>query len=151
MDKIRAMKTVKKEELSKSNSWRWLVHKGIGASFICISLFAIFVRLAVSVHPYSGAGDPPKYGDFEAQRHWMEITLNLPAKEWYHNSTTNDLSYWGLDYPPLTAYQSYIHGLLVRFFHPDLVSPYTSRGHESYLGSLFCHRVLFWPIQRAEK
>lgn len=142
MDKIRAMKTVKKEELSKSNSWRWLVHKGIGASFICISLFAIFVRLAVSVHPYSGAGDPPKYGDFEAQRHWMEITLNLPAKEWYHNSTTNDLSYWGLDYPPLTAYQSYIHGLLVRFFHPDLVSSYTSRGHESYLGKL----LMRWTV-----
>ena len=23
------------------------------------------------------------YGDFEAQRHWMEITVNLPANEWY--------------------------------------------------------------------
>ena len=31
----------------------------------------------------SGAGKPPMYGDYEAQRHWMEITTNLPAREWY--------------------------------------------------------------------
>lgn len=105
--------------------------------FLCISVFALLVRVAVSLHPYSGAGNPPKYGDFEAQRHWMEITLGLPPKEWYHNSTVNDLSYWGLDYPPLTAYQSYVHGLLLRYFHPDSVSLYTSRGHESYLGCVF--------------
>lgn len=43
---------------------------------------------------------PVKYGgDYEAQRHWMEITLHLPLKEWYYH----DLEYWGLDYPPLTA------------------------------------------------
>ena len=30
-----------------------------------------------------GAGKPPMFGDYEAQRHWMEITYNLPAKEWY--------------------------------------------------------------------
>ena len=23
------------------------------------------------------------YGDYEAQRHWMEITYNLPLREWY--------------------------------------------------------------------
>ncbi|KAK1363600.1 Alpha-1,3-glucosyltransferase [Heracleum sosnowskyi] len=110
--------------------------------FLCISVFALLVRVAVSLHPYSGAGNPPKYGDFEAQRHWMEITLGLPPKEWYRNSTINDLSYWGLDYPPLTAYQSYVHGLLLRYFHPDSVSLYTSRGHESYLGKL----LMRWTV-----
>jgi hypothetical protein len=110
-----------------------VVHRGIAASFLCIAVSAFLVRVAVSLHPYSGVGNPPKYGDFESQRHWMEITLNLPPKEWYRNSTTNDLSYWGLDYPPLTAYQSYVHGLLLRFFHPEAVSLFTSRGHESYL------------------
>ncbi|KAA8530564.1 hypothetical protein F0562_005273 [Nyssa sinensis] len=50
-----------------------------------------------------GFGNPPMFGDYEAQRHWMEITINLPAMESYHNSTVNDLSYWGLDYPSLTA------------------------------------------------
>ncbi|KVI00110.1 Glycosyl transferase, ALG6/ALG8 [Cynara cardunculus var. scolymus] len=137
MEKSRVTKAVK-GDVNDNSAWGWLIHKGISAPFICISLFAILVRVAVSLHPYSGAGDPPKYGDFEAQRHWMEITTNLPVNEWYHNSTTNDLSYWGLDYPPLTAYQSYIHGLVLRFFHPESVSLYTSRGHESYIGWYNC-------------
>jgi hypothetical protein len=33
------------------------------------------------------------YGDFEAQRHWMEITQHLPLSQWYFH----DLPYWGLD------------------------------------------------------
>lgn len=141
MEKSRVTKAVK-GEVSENSAWGWLIHKGISAPFICITLFAILVRVAVSLHPYSGAGDPPKYGDFEAQRHWMEITTNLPVNEWYHNSTTNDLSYWGLDYPPLTAYQSYVHGLVLRFFHPESVSLYTSRGHESYIGKL----LMRWTV-----
>ncbi|KAK9194559.1 hypothetical protein WN944_005266 [Citrus x changshan-huyou] len=118
----------------EDDTWWWLTHKGIGATFLCISVFALLVRVAVSLHPYSGAGSPPKFGDYEAQRHWMEITLNLPVLEWYRNSTGNDLSYWGLDYPPLTAYQSYFHGLFLRFFDPDSVSLFTSRGYETYVG-----------------
>lgn len=72
---------------------------------------AILIRLAVSLHPYSGkksdvgmssvyvcssnaisghtsvtvspgAGQPVMFGDYEAQRHWMEITFHLPVKEW---------------------------------------------------------------------
>lgn len=42
------------------------------------------------------------HGDFEAQRHWMEITSSLTAPEWYFNGTHNDLQYWGLDYPPVS-------------------------------------------------
>ena len=48
------------------------------------------------------------FGDFEAQRHWMELTIHLPPREWY----TYDLPYWGLDYPPLTAYASWLCGLM---------------------------------------
>lgn len=136
------MKGMKDEDVDNNNPWWWLFHKGIAASFICISVFALIVRVAVSFHSYSGAGTPPKYGDFEAQRHWMEITLNLPADEWYRNSTTNDLSYWGLDYPPLTAYQSYAHGLFLRYFHQESVSLFTSRGHESYIGKL----LMRWTV-----
>lgn len=33
------------------------------------------------------------YGDFEAQRHWLEITRHLPVGQWYWY----DLPYWGLD------------------------------------------------------
>lgn len=46
------------------------------------------------------------FGDYEAQRHWMELTTHLPIREWY----TYDLEYWGLDYPPLTAYHSWLCG-----------------------------------------
>lgn len=132
--------------------WWCILERGTAASFICVCLFAMFVRVCVSLHPYSGAGTPPKYGDYEAQRHWMEITINLPVKEWYRNTTNNDLSYWGLDYPPLTAYQSYFHGLFLRFFDPKSVALHTSRGYESYLGKLLMRwtvlssdAVIFFP------
>lgn len=39
-----------------------------------------------------------------------QITVNLPVDEWYRNTTDNDLLYWGLDYPPLTAYHSWLMG-----------------------------------------
>ncbi|EEF45622.1 dolichyl glycosyltransferase, putative [Ricinus communis] len=121
---------------------RLFLHKGIKSSFLCIAVFGLLVRVAVSLHLYSGAANPPKFGDYEAQRHWMEITLNLPPKDWYRNSTVNDLTYWGLDYPPLTAYQSYVHGLFLRYFEPKSVSLFTSRGHESYLGKL----LMRWTV-----
>ncbi|PWA83913.1 ALG6, ALG8 glycosyltransferase family [Artemisia annua] len=132
----KAAASSKREDENTTTTMWW------SAPFICVSLFAILVRLVVSLHPYSGPGDPPKYGDFEAQRHWMEITTSLPVHEWYHNTTQNDLTYWGLDYPPLTAYQSYVHGLVLKFFHPDSVQLYTSRGHESYFGKL----LMRWTV-----
>lgn len=48
------------------------------------------------------------FGDYEAQRHWMELTVHLPIRRWY----TYDLQYWGLDYPPLTAYVSWLCGIV---------------------------------------
>lgn len=54
----------------------------------------------------TGFNVPPMHGDFEAQRHWMEITTHLPISQWYFY----DLPYWGLDYPPLTAYHSWLLG-----------------------------------------
>ena len=71
---------------------------------------AISIRCLVALGSYSGEAEPPMYGDFEAQRHWMEITTALPPKEWYVQTRNNDLMYWGLDYPPLTAYFSYVCG-----------------------------------------
>lgn len=63
-----------------------------------------FSRLKLTV----GQGTPPMFGDYEAQRHWMELTVHLPFRQWY----TYDLQYWGLDYPPLTAYVSWICGFM---------------------------------------
>ncbi|KAL9181930.1 hypothetical protein ACHAXT_012273 [Thalassiosira profunda] len=86
---------------------------------VAIISFALLLRILVGVHPHSGQDDyqgptrisatkaPAKYGgDYEAQRHWMELTYHLPISEWYYH----DLEYWGLDYPPLTAYVSWACG-----------------------------------------
>jgi alpha-1,3-glucosyltransferase len=53
---------------------------------ICSSLIVaacIFIRYAVGLWGHSGQNTPPMYGDFEAQRHWMEITSNLEIEDWY--------------------------------------------------------------------
>jgi alpha-1,3-glucosyltransferase len=74
-------------------------------------LFGIYVRWNVGLNPYSGQNIPPMYGDYEAQRHWMELTLHIPINQWYYY----DLEWWGLDYPPLTAYVSWICGKMYNF------------------------------------
>jgi hypothetical protein len=66
---------------------------------------AVLLRLLVGLSSYSGAGTPPKYGDFEAQRHWMEIALHTPVATWYTDGPYNNVAYWPLDYPPLSGYQ----------------------------------------------
>lgn len=77
------------------------------------------------------------YGDYEAQRHWMEITTNLPVRDWYKNTTDNDLLYWGLDYPPLTAYHMYALGKASTQFNSSWTELYKSRGMESYEHKIF--------------
>ena len=93
--------------------------------------FAVAMRLAVSTHPHSGEGVPPMFGDYEAQRHWMEITIHTPLREWYVSTKANDLKYWGLDYPPLTAYQSWLYGKAVAAAEPEAVRLSASRGYET--------------------
>uniref|UniRef100_A0A023EWB5 Alpha-1,3-glucosyltransferase n=1 Tax=Aedes albopictus TaxID=7160 RepID=A0A023EWB5_AEDAL len=100
-------------------------------SFLTIgTLFSvgILLRAAISLHSYSGESKPPMFGDFEAQRHWQEITVNLPIRDWYENTTDNDLLYWGLDYPPLTAYHSLLVGKWAQFKDPAFVELHESRG-----------------------
>lgn len=102
-----------------------------------ITSFAIFLRCCVTYHSHSGEGKPPMYGDYEAQRHWQEITLNLPVDKWYINTTDNDLQYWGLDYPPLTAYHSLLLGHIANRINPSFVKLRESRGFESTTHKLF--------------
>ena len=47
---------------------------------LLMSSLALLVRWGVSLWPHSGQHQPPMFGDYEAQRHWQEITLNLPLK-----------------------------------------------------------------------
>ena len=103
-----------------------------GTEILCVFFAAVLIRSCVSLHGYSGEGVPPMYGDFEAQRHWMEVSVNLPPRTWYEHGPDNDLQYWGLDYPPLSAYLSWIIGLVACWCgHPELVALHDSRGHES--------------------
>jgi alpha-1,3-glucosyltransferase len=62
-----------------------------------ILLVVILIKVSVSLGGYSGYKKGPKYGDYEAQRHWMEITSKTPLCEWYIQTPNNDLEYWGLD------------------------------------------------------
>lgn len=97
--------------------------------------FVSLLRIAIGFHPHSGqdnhhgsANKGAYGGDFEAQRHWMELTLHLPIGDWYHY----DLNYWGLDYPPLTAYVSWICGMASHYVvGPESVAFETSRGIEN--------------------
>lgn len=97
----------------------------------------LLVRWLVGQQGYSGEGCSPKFGDFEAQRHWMEVVWHLPVGEWYTNTTNNDLQYWGLDYPPLTAYWSWVWALVAQAVDPALVELHASRGLESLALKLF--------------
>ncbi|NXB58069.1 ALG6 glucosyltransferase, partial [Struthidea cinerea] len=106
-------------------------------------LLALTVRWAVSLGSYSGAGKPPMYGDYEAQRHWQEITYNLPIRQWYFNTSDNNLLYWGLDYPPLTAYHSFVCAYIAKLINPDWVALHTSRGYESQPHKLFMRTTVF--------
>lgn len=102
-----------------------------------VVLIGVTVRWTVSLNSYSGAGKPPMFGDYEAQRHWQEVTLNLPIHQWYFNSSDNNLQYWGLDYPPLTAYHSLLCAYVAKVINPDWVALHSSRGYESQAHKLF--------------
>ncbi|XP_028589057.2 dolichyl pyrophosphate Man9GlcNAc2 alpha-1,3-glucosyltransferase isoform X1 [Podarcis muralis] len=107
------------------------------------ALLGLLVRWTVSLGSYSGAGKPPMYGDYEAQRHWQEVTYNLPVKQWYFNTSDNNLQYWGLDYPPLTAYHSLLCAYVAKLINPDWIALHTSRGYESQPHKLFMRATVF--------
>ncbi|RSL71141.1 hypothetical protein CEP54_001383 [Fusarium duplospermum] len=83
-------------------------------------------RWAAGLWGYSGHRKPPMFGDYEAQRHWMEVTTQLPVSQWYFH----DLQWWGLDYPPLTAYHSWVLGKIGALIDPSWFALFASRGNE---------------------
>ncbi|RAK86898.1 ALG6, ALG8 glycosyltransferase [Aspergillus costaricaensis CBS 115574] len=116
-------------------SFLWSARAGV-SQWLVLPLILMAVglfRWAVSLWGYSGFGVPPMHGDFEAQRHWMEITTHLPIAKWY----LYDLQYWGLDYPPLTAYHSWLLGKLGSLFDPTWFALDQSRGIEDPLLKVF--------------
>jgi len=115
----------------KGTSSEWL------AVPVILMLCALF-RWVVGLWTYSGFQSPPMHGDFEAQRHWMELTIHLPVSRWYFY----DLQWWGLDYPPLTAYHSWLLGKMYvaspKYFSKLTVSEGLTLTH---LGSLSTNLV----------
>ncbi|KAL2866986.1 dolichyl-P-Glc:Man(9)GlcNAc(2)-PP-dolichol alpha-1,3-glucosyltransferase ALG6 [Aspergillus lucknowensis] len=116
-------------------SFLWGTRTGV-SQWLLLPLVLMTVglfRWGVSLWGYSGFQVPPLHGDFEAQRHWMEITVHLPLSKWY----TYDLQYWGLDYPPLTAYHSWLLGNIGSVFDPTWFALDASRGLEDPLLKAF--------------
>jgi len=104
---------------------RWMHKEGIKRWILpCVLLTTTWIKWTIGLGSYSGTtsnrfpgarisnfsslgwNTPPMFGDYEAQRHWMEITIHLRFQQWYKYN----LQYWGLDYPPLTAYVSWLCG-----------------------------------------
>lgn len=138
---------------------------------IAAAAVAFLVRGAVGLGSYSGERTPPMFGDYEAQRHWMEvggiwhhetnrgtydlyiidklsikyfvatryqqITFHTTTREWYVDGPRNELRYWGLDYPPLTAYHAQACGATAHRIDPSWVALGRSRGIESASSKLF--------------
>ena len=59
--------------------------------------------------------------------------MNLPITDWYRNTTDNNLLYWGLDYPPLTALHSQVMGHVAHTLNGSWVQLHGSRGEEVML------------------
>ena len=116
---------------------------------ILVILIPLLLRALTASYPHSGQdnhhGSKIAYGgDYEAQRHWMELTLHLPLHKWY----THDKDYWGLDYPPLIAYGSYIMGWMSHYIvGEESMELFTSRGNEDPILKSFMRSTVFgWDL-----
>ncbi|KAG8897754.1 Glucosyltransferase-like protein [Tulasnella sp. 403] len=130
---------------SPTRRWvRWMVKMHLRDWIVPLSIVSVvWVKWNIGLGGYSGFQTPPLHGDYEAQRHWMEITLHLPTRLWY----SYDLQYWGLDYPPLTAYISYLCGFVANMINPAWVALDTSRGFEDAASKVFMRSsVLFLDL-----
>ncbi|KAG5518968.1 hypothetical protein PMAC_002499 [Pneumocystis sp. 'macacae'] len=131
------------EESTYPIYWMLYVVKWSSFRFLILPVITLFMI----IQSLGSSGDK-KYGDFEAQRHWMEITLHLPIKEWYfHNA-----EWWGLDYPPLSAYLSYIYGKIGHFIEPKWFALDTSHGLQTQdlkfymrMTVIVCDFIIYFP------
>ncbi|KAJ4990193.1 glucosyltransferase [Stagonosporopsis vannaccii] len=116
--------------------------KGTVSLWVTIPLILMAVglfRWTVSLWGYSGYQSPPMHGDFEAQRHWMEITKHLPVSQWYFY----DLQWWGLDYPPLTAYHSWVLGVVGSAINPEWFALDKSRALDELNLKIYMRATVF--------
>lgn len=100
------------------------------------------LKAFVGLYGYSGEHVPPKYGDYEAQRHWMELTSNLRVTEWYTESLNNPTDYWPIDYPPISAYHSYLCSFIFKWLLPESIALRSSYGYESPMHKILMRLVV---------
>uniref|UniRef100_A0A673Y9Z2 Alpha-1,3-glucosyltransferase n=1 Tax=Salmo trutta TaxID=8032 RepID=A0A673Y9Z2_SALTR len=108
---------------------------------LCV-LLGLTARWAVPLNSYSPRkwtrdGKPPMFGAYETQRHWQEVTYNLPVYyEWYFNN----LKCWGLDFCLYThthklfltlCHHVYVLPCRAKLINPEWVELHTSQGYES--------------------
>jgi alpha-1,3-glucosyltransferase len=55
--------------------------------------------------------------DYNIQRGWMDITINLPLKLWYGEETVPEYRF--IDYPPLSSWHMYVCGLVINLLEPQ--------------------------------
>jgi alpha-1,3-glucosyltransferase len=147
-------------QMAMNDVLQWLVPlsptSGPSRQVLLVMLIHFVLRLLVALSPHSGQGKVPRWGDFEAQRHWMEVTLHVPVSDWYVGRLPgNELSHWGLDYPPLTAGVSWLHGRAIESVLGSsnaTLELATSRGAESdrlklamRLSVLLSECLVLWP------
>lgn len=90
-------------------------------------MLAIVIRIIVALGSYSGEKEGPYYGDFQAHRNWMSITVNRPITMWYDEH--EEQPWWRIDYPPIAAYLSYIFGRLYQTIEGEAMQ--IQKGYES--------------------
>ncbi|TCD70905.1 Glucosyltransferase-like protein [Steccherinum ochraceum] len=131
-----------KHEGSMSRRWvRWMHKQGMKQWVLpSVILISTWVKWCIGLGSYSGHNTPLMYGDYEAQRHWMELTIHLPLHQWY----TYDLEYWGLDYPPLTAYHSWLCGVVGSWLDSSWFALDKSRGIETYSSKLYMRSTVLF-------
>lgn len=58
----------------------------------------------------------------------MELTTNSPPRDWYRETPANDLTWWRLDYPPLSGYLAWFLGMISHMYDPKSVELAYSQG-----------------------
>ncbi len=87
-----------------------------------IALIGLLLRCCVGLHPHSGQGKPPLFGEFEAQRLQLEVAVQTPLREWYSAARFAG-GQGAFPYPPLNAYLSLAFGSAAHSLVPNLVAP----------------------------
>ena len=108
---------------------------------ILINIFSILLKTLIGIYDYNGENKKPKFGNFETQRHWMEITINLNIKNWYTDSLENSKDYWPIDYPPLSSYHSFIFGYFFKYLIPESMTLLKSHGYENEIFKILMRLV----------